>query len=315
MTSMATDRPFRFGASIWGAATRKEWRKKSKLAESAGFDTLLTADHLVDGMLAPLTSLIVAAEATSRIRVGTLVLNNDFRHPVVLAREAATVDLLTDGRLELGLGAGHMKFEYDGAGLSYDPPGTRVARLGEAAEIIRLLWEGRTLDFSGDHYKLDGVRCFPVPSQKPLPLLIGGNGRRVLSTAARCADIVSFTGFSQVEGTRDVNPNHFTRDGLETQIGWVRAAAGDRFNHLELSTLVQGVTLTDDRRLTAQALQPLLPSLSVDDLLTSPYGLIGTADEIADQLRQQRDQLGVSYITVFEKDLDAMSSVIDLLKE
>jgi alkanesulfonate monooxygenase SsuD/methylene tetrahydromethanopterin reductase-like flavin-dependent oxidoreductase (luciferase family) len=118
MTSMSTVRPFRFGVSIWGAATRQEWRKKSKLAEAAGFDTLLTADHLIDGMLAPLTSLIVAAEATSRIRVGTLVLNNDFRHPVVLAREAATVDLLTDGRLELGLGAGHMKFEYDGAGLS-----------------------------------------------------------------------------------------------------------------------------------------------------------------------------------------------------
>jgi alkanesulfonate monooxygenase SsuD/methylene tetrahydromethanopterin reductase-like flavin-dependent oxidoreductase (luciferase family) len=102
-----------------------------------------------------------------------------------------------------------------------------VARLGEAAEIIRLLWDGRKLDFSGDHYKLDGVRCFPVPNQKPLPLLIGGNGRRVLTTAARWADIVSFTGFSQVEGTRDVHPDHFTRDGLETQIGWVRAAAGD----------------------------------------------------------------------------------------
>jgi len=265
-------------------------------------------------MLAPLTSLVVAAEATARIRIGTLVLNNDFRHPVVLAREAATVDFLTNGRLEVGLGAGHMKVEYDEAGISYDPPGTRVARLGEAAQILRLLWDGAAPDFAGAYYRIEGSRCSPVATQNPLPLLIGGNGRRVLSTAAQWADIVSFTGFSQIEGTPDVNPTHFTRQGLMTQLGWVRAAAGDRANRLELSTLVQGVTLTGDRRSTAQALQPLLPSLSVDDILNSPYGLMGTAQQIADQLRQQREQLGISYITVFEKDLEAMASVIALLK-
>ena len=314
MTFTASGRPFRFGVSIRGASTRQEWRHKARQAEAVGFDTLLTADHLVDGMLAPLTSLVVAAEATARIRIGTLVLNNDFRHPVVLAREAATVDLLTDGRLELGLGAGHMKFEYDEAGISYDPPVTRVGRLGEAAQILRLLWDGTALDFVGVYYKIDGARGFPIPTQNPPPLLIGGNGRRVLTLAARWADIVSFTGFSQVEGTRDVNPTHFTRQGLTTQVGWVRAAAGDRASRLELSTLVQGVTLTGDRRSTARALQPLLPSLSVDDILNSPYGLIGTAPQIADQLRRQREQLGISYITVFEKDLEAMSSVIALLK-
>jgi probable F420-dependent oxidoreductase len=265
-------------------------------------------------MLAPLTSLVVAAEATARIRIGTLVLNNDFRHPVVLAREAATVDLLTDGRLELGLGAGHMKVEYDEAGISYDPAAMRVGRLDEAAQILQFLWDGTALDFAGEYYKVEGSRCFPLPSQNPLPLLIGGNGRRVLSVAARSADIVSFTGFSQIEGTRDVNPTHFTRQGLTTQVGWVRAVAGDRAIRLELSTLVQGVTLTGDRRSTAQDLQPLLPSLSVDDILDSPYGLIGTAQQIADQLRQQRELLGISYITVFEKDLEAMSGVIALLK-
>jgi len=314
MTYTATGRPFRFGVSIRGASTPKEWRHKARQAEAAGFDTLLTADHLVDGMLAPLTSLVVAAEATARIRIGTLVLNNDFRHPVVLAREAATVDLLTDGRLELGLGAGHMKVEYDEAGISYDPAAMRVGRLDEAAQILRLLWDGTALDFAGEYYKVEGSRCFPLPSQNPLPLLIGGNGRRVLSVAARSADIVSFTGFSQIEGTRDVNPTHFTRQGLTTQGGWVRAVAGVRAIRLELSTLVQGVTLTGDRRSTAQDLQPLLPSLSVDDILDSPYGLIGTAQQIADQLRQQRELLGISYITVFEKDLEAMSGVIALLK-
>lgn len=315
MTSVAKVRPFRFGISIWGAPTRKEWRQKAKRAEAAGFDTLLTADHLVDGMLSPLASLVAAAESTERLRIGTLVLNNDFRHPVVLAREAATIDILTDGRLELGLGAGHMKYEYDEAGLSFDPPAVRVARMTEAAEIIRRLWDGEALNFAGDHYSVAGQRCFPVPLQKPLPLLIGGNGRRVLATAAQWADIVSFTGFSQVEGERNVNPTHFTLNGLETQVEWVRSAAGHRFDQLELSILVQGVTITGDRRAAAQAVQPLLPTLSVDDLLTSPYGLIGTEDEIADQLREQRDQLGVSYITVFEKDLETMARIIDLLKE
>ena len=157
---------------------------------------------------------MVAAEATDQLRVGTLVLNNDFRHPVVLAREAATVDLLTDGRLELGLGAGHMKYEYDQVGLSFDPPAVRVARMTEAAEIIRRLLAGEEVTFAGEHYQVDRHRCFPLPTQLHVPLLIGGNGRRLLATAARLADIVSFTGFSQVEGERNVNPTHFTVEGL-----------------------------------------------------------------------------------------------------
>jgi probable F420-dependent oxidoreductase len=299
--------------SVWGATSRDEWRAKAQRAEAAGFDVLLTADHLVDGMLPPLTPLVAAAEATERLRVGALVLNNDFRHPVVLAREAATVDLLTDGRLELGLGAGHMKHEYDQAGLTFDPPSVRVARMAEAAEIVRRLLAGEEVTFAGEHYHVDGHRCFPVPAPHHVPLLIGGNGRRVLATAARLADIVGFTGFSQVEGERNVNPTHFTSAGLAAQLDWVRTAAGDRFDDLELSTLIQGITITDDRRAAATQVQPLLPSLTVDDVLSSPYSLIGTAEQIAEQLTEQRQRLGVSYLTVFEKDMDAMASVIALL--
>ena len=306
-------RPFRFGVSIWGAATRDEWRTKARRAEAAGFDSLLMADHLVDGMYSSLSALVVAAEATERLRVGTLVLNNDFRHPVVLAREAAVIDLMTDGRLELGLGAGHMKHEYDQAGITFDPPAVRVARMAEAAEIIRRLLAGEALTFAGAHYRVEAHRCYPVPAQ-PVPLLIGGNGRRVLRCAAQQADIVSFTGFSQVEGARHVNPTHFTDDGLAAQLKWVRDAAPHRFEQLELSTLVQGVTITDDRVAAATELQPLLPALTVDDILRSPYGLIGTPDQIAEQVRERRDRLGVSYITVFEKDLEHMEKVIDLLR-
>jgi probable F420-dependent oxidoreductase len=266
----AVVRPFRFGVSIWGAATSAEWRRKAQRAETAGFDTLLTADHLVEGMLSPLSPLVVAAEATDQLRVGTLVLNNDFRHPVVLAREATTVDLLTDGRLELGLGAGHMKYEYDQAGLAFDAPAVRVARMTEAAEIIRRLLAHEAVTFAGDHYHVDRHRCFPSPTQPRVPLLIGGNGRRVLATAGRLADIVSFTGFSQVEGERNVNPTHFTVEGLNSQIGWVKSAAGGRSEQPELSTLVQGITIARDRRTAARDVQPLLPTLAIDDLLSSP---------------------------------------------
>ena len=298
---------------MWGAASRDEWRAKARRAEAAGFDTLLIADHLIDGMFTSLAALVAAAEATDHLRVGTLVTNNDFRHPVVLARDAAAVDLLTDGRLELGLGAGHMKHEYDWVGLEFDPPSVRVARMAEAATIIRGLLAGEAVTFHGDHYRVDSQRCYPVPARR-VPMLIGGNGRGVLRTAARVADIVGFTGFSQVEGEHDVNPNHFTDMRLGEQIEWVRTAVPERFDELELSTLVQGVTITADRRSTATELQPLLPALTVDDILSSPYGLIGTPQQIADQLVDRRERLGISYLTVFEKDLDAMAQVVELLR-
>jgi probable F420-dependent oxidoreductase len=309
-----TARPFRFGVSIQTAATRAEWSEKARRAESFGFDTVLVADHLVDNMLSPFTALLAAADATERLRVGTLVLNNDFRHPALVAREAAVVDLLSDGRFELGLGAGHMKFEYDEVGLQFDPPSVRVERMTESAEVIRRLLDGETVTFDERHYHLTEHRCFPVPPRH-VPLLIGGNGRRVLTAAARLADIVGFTGFSQVEGNTagQVNPTHFTEAGLRQQIDWVLAAAPERFDGIELSTLVQGITITDDRRAAAEDVQPLLPMLTVDEILSSPYSLIGTYEEIATQLRDRRDQLGISYVTVFEKDLEPMARLIELL--
>jgi probable F420-dependent oxidoreductase len=274
---------------------------------------VLVADHVADVMFPPMVALTAVADATERVRVGTLVVNNDFRHPVLLAREAAAVDLLTDGRLELGLGAGHMKSEYDELGLRFDPPVVRVERMAESAEILSRLFAGDEVTFAGQHYEVTGTHLAPAPVQRPIPLLIGGNGRRVLTTAARWAQIVGFTGFSQVEGSHDVNPNRYTESALAEQIGWVREAAGERFDDLELSTLVQGVVLTDDRRAAAEELRPLLPSVSTDELLASPYSLIGTPAQIAEQLVDRRERLGISYLTVFEKDLDAFAAVIEAL--
>ena len=166
-------RPFRFGVSIWSASSASAWRDQARRAEDAGFHTMLVADHVVDTMFPPLTALTAAAEATDRLRVGTLVVNNDFHHPVLLAREAATVDLLTDGRLELGLGAGHMKSEYDAIGLPFDPPSVRVARMAESAEIIHRLLAGEEVTFHGRDHHVVEQRIAPTPVQRPVPLLIG----------------------------------------------------------------------------------------------------------------------------------------------
>ncbi len=215
-------RPFRFGVSMWGAGSRDEWRDKARRAEAAGFDTMLVADHLTAGMFPPLTALVAAAEATDRLRLGTLVVNNDFRHPVVLAREAATVDLLTGGRLELGLGAGTCATSTTRRGFGSIRRRSAWRAWPSRPRSSANSWPATRSPSVGEHYQVHGHRCFPQPLQRPVPLLIGGNGRRVLETAGRLADIVGFTGFSQVEGERNVNPTHFTDAGLADQVAWVR---------------------------------------------------------------------------------------------
>src|SRR5438445_5705797 len=179
-------KPFRFGVIVRSAGSRAEWVDQARKLEDLGYSSLTVPDHLAE-TFAPMPALVSAAAATKTIRAGTTVLNNDFRHPVLVAREAATVDLLTDGRLELGLGAGHMKHEYDQAGLTFDPPAVRVARMTESAEIIRRLLSGEEVTFHGQHYHVEQHRSYPVPAHR-VPLLIGGNGRGVLRCAARLAD-------------------------------------------------------------------------------------------------------------------------------
>jgi probable F420-dependent oxidoreductase len=305
-------RPFRFGVSVWTAGSREEWRAKARRAEELGYSTLLVPDHLA-AIFPPLVPLISAAEATTRLRVGTLVLNNDFRHPVLVAREAATIDLLTDGRLELGIGAGHMRSEYEQAGIPLDPAGTRIDRLTESVAIIKGLLAGETVTFSGQHYRVAGHTGHPTPVQQPHPpLLIGGNNRRVLELAGREADIVGFTGFGQTAaGT--IKLSAFTSAGTAERIGWVREAAGDRFDQLELNALVQSVIITDDRRAAAEEATQRLPGLTPEEILDGPYLLIGTVDQIVGDLLARREQLGISYYVVFEPAMEALAPVVERL--
>jgi probable F420-dependent oxidoreductase len=246
------------------------------------------------------------------------VANNDLRHPVLLGREAATLGLLSEGRFELGVGAGYLRSEYEQAGITFDPAAVRVARLAESIRILRALLAGEAVSFHGAHYQVTGQRAAPLPPP-PVPLLVGGTGRQLLAVAAEHADIVGFTGFSPDPSGAGVRLSHFGAGGLEDRIAQVHRRAGSRFGSLELNVLIQRVIVTDHRRAAAAGLQPLIPAMSVDELLDSPFLLIGTYDEMAQALRERRDRFGISYwVLVAERPgsdqtLDTFAPVIERL--
>src|SRR5262249_56643189 len=218
-------RPFRFGVSAREAESAAAWIEQARRAEQLGYSSFLLADHLVS-IPSPFTALAVASAATSQIRVGPFVLNNDLRHPVIVAREAATLDMLSGGRLELGLGAGHMRSEYEEAGIPYDPAGVRVQRLEESVTIVKALLAGEQVTFEGAHYRINGHRGWPPPTQRPRPpVLIGGNGRRLLSPAAREAVIVGLAGVTQPAGGTRAAPSRFFPQGLEDRMALVGTLA------------------------------------------------------------------------------------------
>jgi len=304
-------RPFRFGINVRTAASQAEWADKARKVEALGYAVLLVPDHLAD-LLAPFPALAAAAAATTRLRVGTAVLNNDFRHPALLAREAATLDVLSDGRLELGLGAGHMQSEYEQAGLAFDPGATRVERLGEAVVIVKRLLEGESVTFAGRHYRVTGHSIHPRPVQRPRPpVFIGGHAPRLLRLAAREADIVGLTGIAFRQGGREPDVAGFRAPSVDERVRLVGEAAADRFDRLELNALVQRVVVTDDRRKAAEELATgRWAQLTPDEILASPYALVGTADQMVDDLRARRERWGISYIMTHEPFMDALAPVV-----
>ena len=311
-------REIRFGISTGGATSRAEWQERARRVEALGYDILLTADHLVDDAFPPLLPLVSAADVTERLRVGTYVVNNDFRHPVLLAREAAALGMLTDGRFLLGLGAGHMKSEYDEAGIPFDGGAVRVDRLEESVAIVRGLLDGDEVTHAGEHYTVTGHTGWPTAPR--VPLLIGGNGRRVLALGARAADAVGFVGFSHDRDATEVRLSHFTADGLDEQVAWVRENAGDRFDDLELTALVQIALVTDDRRAAATAVAERLGQLTVEQILDSPYLFLGTAPQIAEQVRAARERWGITTWVSFaerprsDQTLETLVPVIEALR-
>jgi probable F420-dependent oxidoreductase len=298
---MTHKRAFRFGVSTL-APSRAEWIAKAQRAEALGFSTLLVPDHLF-GPLAPLSALAAAAEVTNTIRLGTFVLGNDFRHPAMLAREAATIDLLSEGRLELGLGTGWLRTDYTQSGIPFDPPGVRVSRLQEAIRVIKGMFADEPLTYSGSYYTVDHLDGRPKPLQRPHPpILIGGGSKRMLSIAAREADTVGINTRTTAEGWTD--PGSDSADATQQKVSWVREAAGERFANLELNLLITSSKVTDKRR---QAAQQILDEWrirgsrpTVEELLALPSTLIGTVDQIIEELQERRERYGFSYIVVRE---------------
>ncbi len=303
-------KPFRFGVNLRSAGSRTEWADKARNVEALGFSTVLIPDHLVE-LMPPLLALVSAAEATTTLRVGTFVLNNDFRHPVLVAREAAAIDLLSDGRLELGIGAGHMRSEYEEAGIPFDRASVRIERLGEAVRIIKPLLAGDTASLDGRFYRVKEHRGYPPPTQRPRPpILIGGNGPKLLALAAREADIVGFTGLGFPKGGSQVDVAGFKSASVDERVAWVRSEAGSRFDDLELNVLVQLVVVTDDRQQAAEELAVRWPAINAQDILDTPYALIGTVDQMVEALQARRERWGFSYVVTHEAYLDALAPVV-----
>jgi probable F420-dependent oxidoreductase len=288
-------------------------------AERFGYDAIFTADHL--GSPAPFAPLIAAAAATTRMRLGTMVLNVGFWNPHLLAREVATADLLTDGRLELGLGAGHMKWEFDAAGLPWQPLPERADRLAATLDELERIFasggypDGRAAREFYDLPALAPVQRRGLNGTGP-PLIIGGTGDRMLSLAVRRADTVAVGGLFQRAGSAPGTFRMGTAAEADERIAFIRSLAGSRADQLELHVLVQGVVITDDRRAAARELvEEQAPQLTVDELLETPFVLIGTVDEIAAQVRERRERYGFSFITVHEPYMTAFGQVIERLRE
>lgn len=306
-------RLFRFGLSARTAVSANEWAAKARRAEDLGYSTLVVADHFGPS-LATIPALQAAAHATTMIRLGSFVFDNDYRHPAVLQREVATLDLLTDGRVEFGIGSGGDRPEYEQAGIAFDPPDVRVARLQEALAVIKGLFRStpsEPFSYSGAFYQIHALTGGPAPVQKPHPpLLIGGGGKRLLTLAAREADIVGLAFWRHPDSSPNITS--VSADATAKQIGWIREAAGERFEQLELNMLVQRVEVTDDR---LEAVETLAKEwgLAPEIVGESTHALIGSIPEIIDQLLVRRERYGLSYITVFEPYMEAFAPVVQQL--
>jgi probable F420-dependent oxidoreductase len=303
-----TARPFRFGVTAPTVLSGPAWVERVRRIEQLGYAIVHVPDHFRD-QLAPVPALTAAAMATTRLRVGSLVFSNDFRHPVVLAKEAATLDVLSGGRFELGLGSGWLREEYDQAGISFDAPGTRIDRLTEAVGIVKGLLAGERVTFAGRHYAIAGLEGRPRPVQRPHPpILIGGGGQRTLSLAAREASIVGLVPRARRDGG-GLDRADFGEAAFRQKIEWVRAAAGDRFEALELHALIQAVVVSGQRIAAAGQLAARF-GVARELVVETPYVLVGTVDEICASLRERRARYGVSYLTVFDRDLEVFAPVV-----
>lgn len=305
-------RPFRFGAKATKAKSAKEWTDLARQAEDLGYASFQMDDHM-GNQLAIVPALMSAADATSKIQIGPHVAGVDFRNPVVFAKECATIDLLSEGRFTLGIGAGWSNKDYAIAGIRQDDASTRIERLGEAVTIMKGLWGEGPFSFSGSHYEVAEVDAGPKP-YSPIPVMIGGGGPKILAMAAQQADIVGIN--PKIVG-RSINPRSMATtaaDTMDEKVAWVKEAAGDRFDDLELNIAITALPRDESGQPDLSITRRALPNMSEEELLATPAVLSGSTQEIADTIRGYRDTYGVSYLIVQDKHAEAFSEVIAELR-
>jgi len=280
-----------------------------------GFHILVIPDHFPGssgGVIGFAPALAAVASVTTTLRVGTNVLDNDFRHPALVAADAATLDLLSDGRFELGIGAGWMTEDYALSGIPFDRPAVRLQRLEESVHIIKQCFAAPPVVFAGTHYTINGIEGYPKPVQQPHPpILIGAAGPRLTAFAAREADIISV--MARVLPPRTPIHADLTAAGVDEKAHWIRQAAGERFKDIELNVLMQRVVVTTDRLRAAETLSEQW-HITPEEALTSPFALIGTTAEIVESLHAIRERHGISYFTFFERHVDAIAPAVAQLR-
>lgn len=301
--------PFRFGVQLRKPAAEQSWLETVRKAEDLGYGSVLMPDHFSDEY-APSVALAAAAAVTESIVVGALVYGNDYRHPAVLAKEMATLDQISGGRVEFGLGAGWMRTDYEQLGIPYDRPGVRIERMVEAVAVIRGCFGAGAFDYAGEHYTITGYDGHPKPVRAGgPPLMIGGGGPRMLGVAARHADIVGVTATLRAG---EVGPEAIAdsmAEAYDRKLDRIREVAGDRFDSLELNSLSQAVIVTDDRQSAIEGIAELFAA-PAEHVADSPAVLIGSVAEIVDMVQARRDRWGFNYVTVSEDALDAFAPVV-----
>lgn len=291
---MTHARRFRFGVELQAPLEGRSWADTARWFEDAGYSTIFVPDHLDEG-LGPIAAMTAAAAATTHIHVGSLVLAADLRHPAVLARELATIDLLSGGRLELGIGAGWKATDYSSSGIAMDAPGVRVSRMIEAIEVLRGLFGEGPFSYDGEHFTISELEGTPKPHRAGgPPLLIGAGAPRMLRYAGATADIVGVNPSIHSGAIDEAAARDAQADRIDEKFTWLRDGAGDRFDDLEINAWLAVAELTDDAAATAELLAPAFGAEGTE-LLDSPMVLLGTIDELAEQLEARRERWGYSY--------------------
>ena len=298
----------RFATQSGSASSGQEWIDRAKRLEALGYGTLAMPDHMIGGAWAAMPALAVAATATQKLRVGTLVIDNDFRNPTVFARECATLDVLTNGRFELGIGAGWLDRDYQSTGIPFDRGRVRVGRLAEAVTLLKRLFTEEQVTFAGEYYEVDRAECRPKPVQRPYPpFLIAGGGPDILALAGREANIVAIVA-SGITGSGKLAPEKLTLETMREQISVVRDAAGARFGEIELSMFLDCI-VTDDRERTIAEMAKQAEA-EPDVLRNSAYRGIGTLREIRDHIVRMRDAIGITYFCLRGPDVESLGPVV-----